>query len=236
MYYLLTPLDQHFDLGFGAVANSFKNAGDSVLSPQKGLPAVDSHLPASFLYRHSIELFLKSGIIIFHRKFKLPFDNQPFDSEPKVRVRDKWKPMYNVHDIQDLYAYFRYLISSQKSYLETHTRTDWSFPEELDEWITKIESTDSTSTFFRYPVTKHGEKDKDKSIHKEGDFEDMIATIDKGNKPLKAFLILDSNDEIVKAFHYDNELAKSMATILSKTADLLYGCHAAMRGELTGGF
>lgn len=236
MNYLLMPLDQQFDLGFGIVGNSFKHAGDSVMSPQSESPDLNPHLPASFLYRHAIELFLKSGIIIFHRKFQLPFGDEPFDGEPKVPVRGKWKAMYTVHGLQDLYSYFRSLFANHASYLAQHTRTNWSFSPELDRWIAEIEATDSTSTFFRYPVTKHRKEDTNKSINKEGDFEDMLAGIGNAAKPLKAFLVVNQGDEVVKAFQYDADLVKSMTETLRNAADQLYGCHAAMRGELTGGW
>ena len=206
------------------------------MSPQSDSPSLNPHLPASFLYRHAIELFLKSGIVIFHRKFQLPFGEKPFDSEPMVLVKTKWQQIRTVHGLQDLYDYFRSLVSSQAGYLSTHTRTDWSFPSKLDAWISDIDATDSTSTFFRYPFTKHRNQDDNKSIHKEGNFDSMVAGIGEGAKPLKAFLVVDENNEVVKAFHFDDELAKSMTATLRNTADLLYGCHAAMRGELTGGW
>lgn len=236
MNYLLMPLDQQFDLGFGSVANSFKYAGDAVMSPQSDSPSLNPHLPASFLYRHAIELFLKSGIVIFHRKFQLPFGDEPFDGEPKVLVKKKWKLMRTVHGLQDLYDYFRSLVSSQAAYLSMHTSTDWSFPSKLDAYISDIEATDSTSTFFRYPFTKHRDQDNNKSIHKEGNFDSIVAGIGEGSKPLKAFLVMDENDDVVNAYHYDDELAKAMTATLKSAADLLYGYHAAMRWELTGGW
>jgi len=234
--YLLTPLGQHFDLGFGSVANSFKHAADSVLSSQSESPSLNAHLPASFLYRHSIELFLKSGIIIFHRKFKIPFDQEPSDSEPKVMVGQKWKPMYSVHGLQDLYSYFRSLVSRHAEYLAEHTRTNWEFPPELDSWISEIEATDSTSTFFRYPVTKHKAQDANKSVHRESAVDRVLSQLEKGDKPVKAFLVLGEGDEIVKTFTFNDELAKAMTDVLRDTANIFYGCHAAMRGELTSGW
>lgn len=229
------PLNQQFDLGFGSVANSFKYAGDAVMSPQSDSPSLNPHLPASFLYRHAIELFLKSGIVIFHLKFQLPFGKESFNSEPMVLVKTKWKQIRTVHGLQDLYDYFRSLVSSQVDYLSTHTRTDWSFPSKLDAWISDIDATDSTSTFFRYPFTKYRDQDDNKSIHKEGNFDSMVAGIGEGAKPLKAFLVVDENNEVVKAFNFDDELAKAMTAKLRGAADLMYGFHAAMRAELTGG-
>ena len=234
MNYLLTPLDEHFDLGFGSVANSFKHAADSVLSSES--PSLNAHLPASFLYRHSIELFLKSGIIIFHRKFQIPFDQDPFDSEPKVLIGNKWKAMYSVHGVQDLYSYFRRLVSAHADYLAQHTRTNWEFPPELDGWVSEIEGTDSTSTFFRYPVTKHKAKDANKSVHRESDVDRVLSQLKEGAKPVKAFVVLGEGDEIVKTFTFNDELAKAMTNVLRDTANLFYGCHAAMRGELTSGW
>ena len=236
MNYLLTPLDQHFDLGFGSVANSFKHAGDAVLSQQSESPSLNAHLPASFLYRHSAELFLKSGIIIFHRKFQIPFDQEPYDSEPKVVVGHKWQSMYSVHGVQDLYAYFRSLVSRHAEYLAEHTRTNWEFPTELDRWISEIEATDSTSTFFRYPVTKHKAQDANKFVHRESNVDRVFSQLGEGADPVRAFLVLGDGDEIVKAFTFNDELAKAMVYVLRDTANLFYGCHAAMRGELTGGW
>lgn len=234
MNYLLTPLDQHFDRGFGAVANSFKHAADSVLSSES--TGLNAHLPASFLYRHSIELFLKSGIIIFHKRFQIPFDQDPFDSEPKVLIGSRWKVLYSVHSVQDLYSYFRRLVSGHADYLAQHTRTNWEFPPELDLWVSEIEATDSTSTFFRYPITKHIAKDANKSLHRESDVDQVLSQLKEGAKLVKAFVVLGKGDEIVKTFTFNDELAKAMTNVLRDTANLFYGCHAAMRGELTGGW
>jgi hypothetical protein len=188
------------------------------------------------LYRHAIELFLKSGIVIFHRKFQLPFGDDPCDDEPKILVRTKWKLMGTVHGLQVLYDYFCSLVSSQAAHLSLHTRTDWSFSAELDAAISDIEATDSTSTFFRYPFTKHRGQDKNKSIHRKGSFDSIVAGIAEGSKPPKAFLVLDENDDVVSAFQYDDGLPKAMTAKLRSAADQLYGYHAAMRCELTGGW
>jgi hypothetical protein len=238
MYYLMMPLDQHFDLGFGAVANSFKNAGDLVFAPEADSIFLNHHLPASFLYRHAIELYLKSAIVIFHRKFRLPFGPSPFDGEAQVRVGGKWKQMRNVHALGELYSYFRSLFNDHATYLEANTNTDWSFPPELDKWVSEIEAMDSSSTFFRYPMTKHRDSDKAKSVMKEetplGVLERM-APGDKRETGVKALFVLDENDEITRAFHHEDEGAQAILDILKRISEFLYGCHAAMRRELTGG-
>jgi hypothetical protein len=237
MNYLLTPFDHHFDLGFGAVANSFKYAGDAVLSPQSDSPSLNKHLPTSYLHRHAIELYLKSGIIIFHKKFQLSYGEEPFDGEPRVQIGVKWKRMFEVHGLQDLYRYLCVLVSDRAVYLSEHTRLeDWTFPPELNDWIAQIDAIDWSSTFWRYPVTKHSNQDQNKSINKVGDWASMVTGIAERSKPLKAFLVVNENEEVVQAFQHDDELAQSMSDSLQKTVDFFYSCHAAMRMELTGGW
>ena len=234
----MMPLDQHFDLGFGAVANSFKNAGDLVFAPGADAIFLNHHLPASFLYRHAIELYLKSAIVIFHRKFKLPFGASPFDGEPQVEIGGRWKQMRNMHALGELYPYFRRLFDDHASYLEANTNTDWSFSPELDKWVAEIEAMDSSSTFFRYPVTKHRDSDKAKSVMKEDTPLGVVERMAKGKKRetgVKALFLLDEDDGVTQAFHHDNESAQAILDTLRRTSELLYGCHAAMRGELTGG-
>lgn len=144
--------------------------------------------------------------------------------------------MYSVHGVQDLYSYFRSLVFRHAGYLAEHTRTNWEFPPELERWISEIEATDSTSTFFRYPVTKHKAHEANKSVHRESNVNLVLSQLEKGAKPVKAFLVLGEGDEIVKTFTFNDELAKAMTNVLRDTANLFYGCHAAMRGELTGGW
>lgn len=234
MQYMMMPLDQHFDHGFGAVADAFKDSADSL--SEKPVFTMNSHLPASFLYRHAIELYFKSAIIIFHSKFQLPFGEIPHDGEPQVPVKQNWKPMYNVHQLKPLYDYFCALFANQAAYLDANTNTSWSFPEELGRWIDEIEATDSSSTFFRYPITKNTTKDKEKSVFREVKYEQMLNAIGERKKPLKAFLIVDQNDEVVQSFTRDDGFAEEALTALRGVAEILHNCHAALVGELTRGW
>ena len=237
MHYLLTPLQNHYDRGFGAVANSFKHAGDLIASPESESPSLDAHLPASFLYRHAVELYLKSGIIIFHRKFELPWEKESADSEPKVPVGGKWRLMYTIHALSPLYERLTTLFTAHASYLDAHTRTRWDLPSEFPEWIAKIDATDSSSTFFRYPVTKqHADRDGEKSPVKEDSVGNIFARMGPDHPPQKAFVVLNQNEEIVQAFHRDDSQTTAALEVLREASDCLYGLHAALRGELTGGW
>ena len=235
-HYLLTPLDQHFDLGFGAVADSFKEAADTVLAAPSDRRGLNEHLPGSFLYRHAIELYLKSGIIIFHRRLELPYGEEPAESEPRVKVGSEWKLMYRVHSLVELYQYYRTLFSDHAEYLRSCTKTNWSFPPGLDGWVEEIESRDSTSTFFRYPVTKHRERDPEKSLMKEDDYQNIIAKMGPGRRYVRAYVVTNPDGEIIRAFQHDDEVAQLTLRTLSQASQVFHDCHAAMRAEFTGGW
>ena len=235
MHYLLTPLQSHFDMGFGGVANSFKHAADLVANPDADSPSMDSHLPASFLYRHAIELFLKSGIIIFHRKFNLPWGDGTA-TEPQVSIAGKWKPMYAIHMLVPLHARLLTLMQEHAEFLRTKTRTTWDFPPEFSTWMADIDATDSSSTFFRYPVTKHATKDETKSTMKSEDYRSIIARMGPDAPPQKMFVVLDQDDNVVNAYRMDRTQSLEILGVLQKAAECMYGCHAAMRGELTAGW
>jgi len=100
----------------------------------------------------------------------------------------------------------------------------------------EIGRTDSSSTFFRYPVTKHGPQDHLKSTSKERHYLAIMARMGPGQPAQKAFFVLNEGDEVVQAFHQDDAHAKATMETLHHAADMLYGCHAAMRGTLTDGW
>lgn len=237
MHYLLTPLDMHYDRGFGAVANSFMEAADDLREAAgKGATFLNRHLPISFLYRHAIELFLKSGIVILHKKLRLPYGPDGSSEEPHVLLGEKWRPMHTVHDTAPLYTYLKALFSEHRETLAGLSDVSWEFPPEADTWMEEISRTDSSSTFFRYPVTKHAPQDHLKSTSKERHYLDIMARMGPGQPAQKAFFVLNEKDEVVQAFHQDDAHASATMETLHQAADMLYGCHAAMRGTLTGGW
>ena len=85
MKYLLTDPEEHIDFGLGVLATDFYSSAEFVWNNNmekvtKGI------LPNLYLYRHSIELYLKSLIIIIHKKMELDYKDGtiPFDSKKLV--------------------------------------------------------------------------------------------------------------------------------------------------------
>src|SRR5687768_11355167 len=129
MNYLLTPLHTHYDLGFGATGDAFKMAADHFdASPEAKKDGLfNAHLPINFLYRHAIELHLKSAIVIFHKRLKLPYGDQSHTTEPMVRVDGKWLPFNRVHGIAELWKYVSELFAEHAGWLAEKTKCDWTF-------------------------------------------------------------------------------------------------------------
>jgi len=88
MTYQLTSIDTHLDYGFRITGESYYLSAEHLYENRENIKAFQQvEMPANYLYRHSIELFLKSLIIIFHRRLKIPFDKEPFDTDkPKIFI------------------------------------------------------------------------------------------------------------------------------------------------------
>lgn len=235
MQFLLSPLSEQFDLGFGIVGHSFKTAAEELESHNGPTADFHRHLPICYLYRHSVELFLKSAIIIFHRKFRLPYGSSAWDSKPQVFIQGHWKPMYSVHSVSDLYAYLDTLFRQHQPYLADETQTDWTMPASAQDWIGLIESYDRQSTFFRYPVTSDFHKDAAKSGRVEMSATEFTAKVATGAIHSDVTLLLHDNDgNPTRAFHTDEPLP-DLLLALRETASLFSNIHVGLRMELCNG-
>ncbi len=232
--HMLMPLHRQFDGGFGATGEAFKEAADQLVAAETEgtLHFVNGHLPINFLYRHAIELFLKSMIVVIHRRLQIPEDDWFQDANPKVVVEGRWKELHQVHGVLVLYAFVRALVHAYADELGQIARTDWSsLPDDLGSWITSIDEADPSSTFFRYPTTKNPSADVDKSSFKDINPDDELKSIRAGAPPAKVYLIVkDDADEIVAAYGQDDEPLPELREALTKAAELLSGIHFGMRG------
>jgi hypothetical protein len=93
----------------------------------------NAHLPINFLYRHAIELDLKSAVVIFHKRLKLPYGDLPYTAEPMVRVDGQWLPCNRVHGTAQLWKYVGELFTEHAEWLRNNTKCDWTFNDHEDE-------------------------------------------------------------------------------------------------------
>ncbi|HLZ13012.1 MAG TPA: hypothetical protein VKP58_10520 [Candidatus Acidoferrum sp.] len=239
MHYLMAPLEEHYDSGFGAVADAFHRAAKALEKENIGQRFAWNHLPQICLYRHAVELFLKSGIIIVHRKLKLPYGRGESHSSNKPLFLDPagiWKSLYKTHDLAELYAYWKKLMVGHKDKLTelTKNKPDMSVPPELDGWIDTLATADPNTDYFRYPISKNPANDKEKSPFKEVPLKGLLQT--KEGEYERALVIKNSDGEFVRAFKLDDSTDRKVQEAASEAAQMLGNFDAMFRFELTDGW
>src|SRR5437879_4221108 len=88
--YQFKPLTHQFDDGFGLMGDAFNDAALRLEHSTQQEEFINSSLPIGYLYRHAIELYLKSIIIVLHRNLGIPFGPNPAIGAPLVHVGKEW--------------------------------------------------------------------------------------------------------------------------------------------------
>jgi hypothetical protein len=229
--YQFKPFSHHIDGGFGAVGDAFHEAASRLEITVIDTKFLHSSLPIAYLYRHAAELFLKSCIIVLHRRLQIPFGGEKQDA-PAIKNKDNWMPIHNVHSLAKLYRYFSILLREHTESLSKLTSTKWdSFPQELAQWISQIEEFDARSTFFRYPDTANGIK----SDFREFSVEEIRHFKVPAKSATKIFVEFDEKDDLPVAFCLDPSRLEPLMDTLRKTSETLSTLHFALRCELGSG-
>lgn len=178
--YWLTPPYNHVDLGFGLMADSYKEAANRLKSTTASYELCSqSSVPICFLKRHAIELYLKSLIIILRVTYnELIDDDHPdeinlFKSTKKINI-------FNTHQISELYDLYNKQIHPHLPQIQDQLNCQWTIPEALEEWIKTIDSYDRTGFYFRYPQGKDiNNTDTHKSYMKQVDPNELGSKLSK---------------------------------------------------------
>ena len=239
LLYTLAPLERHSDDGFGAVGEAFKAAADKLVRADDSQRMFWSELPVIFLLRHAIELFLKSGIIIMHRRLKLPYDAEGYKTKKPMLLTSagSWKPLLQTHDILAIYWYWKKLLTENIERLAALSKhgSDLTVPDELDGWIVVVGAVDPSSDYFRYPVTKNENADKAKSSFKEVALDSLFPS-EASEEKVHAMIVEDQDGNVVRAFKHDNSTNRETEDAAWKAADMLSNFHIMLRVELMGGW
>ena len=185
-------------------------------------------LPTCFLLRHAAELFLKSTLLVTHRAFR-----PDLQGYPTIQDEGRSKKLTNVHGLGPLYRALVAVLTENSVELSKRARTAWlPMPPDLDEAISTIDEMDKRGVFFRYPTETNISKSSNKSVTPE-----QMATWDKDTQGyLKAFVVVDQNDDIVEAFRYDPNLLTQELGALKTACEWLNCYHVGLRVELQGGW
>lgn len=231
----LLPLGEHFDDGLWIAAETFEAAAEKLV-PEAGkrISFPHGHLPINFLYRHAIELFLKSALIVIHRT------RVEARTEPLVLHEGKSRPLHRIHSIASLYAGVKQLAREHAAGFAEIGASDWpaAFTADLDGWIATIDELDPGSTFFRYPRTKSPEFDATKSGFQEIDVTTLPGRLAERGEQVPGEFILalkNDDDEIVRAFALTSEPLGEVREALVAAAKMLSAIVFGLHAELVDG-
>jgi len=193
------------------------------------------HLPTNFLYRHAIELYLKSMIVTAHRRLQLTSGNRNYDPIPQIPVGQNLKPIYNVHRLRMLLDEMQRIFISHRDTIGTFAKTDWSkIPDELSGWILTIDDADPASTVFRYPVSRSPAMDEQKSSFKSVDVAELTSRMNATGPKQFALLMMDRDDNVVESFALDDNPIPELRDALVNAVEMLSGAAFGVLMELGG--
>ncbi len=224
-YFTFMPLHRHFDGGFGAIGDAFKEAGDQLGK----IPASDmhKHLPATYLYRHAIEMYLKSMIVIIHKKFDAS------SKQPQVLFRRKWRAFDTVHTLAGLWDCLKSLMDEHANALKSTSLASWDELDACADWLRLIDTDDPSGTLLKYAASGNEIADRDKESFKA--MSDVLIEKTRASDKFVKALILEDSAGSVEAFMLDYSPIYDLQVTISKCVDFLSTAHFSLRCELTNG-
>ena len=235
---MMMPLHRHFDSGFHGMGVAFKEGAENLSSVQdEGMALSNGHLPVNFLYRHSVELFLKSMIVTVHRKLRLPTGTGSHTPYPQVKDGTKWRELTQTHSVKVLLCEFDRLVAENKAGLAQLDAGDWTSSPELQGWIDTIETYDDRSTFSRYPC-ENSPHEEIKSGFVNVDAATFFLENSARQEGQLGRLMLglkDDNGFIVESFGQQEVPLSDFRDALAKASFFLYGCSCGIHAEVVDG-
>ena len=190
-------------------------------------------MPVNYLYRHAIELFLKSSILTVHRALQLPTGNGPHTPDPLIPVGKDLRPLWRIHSVLDLLEELDRLIAANEAEFAKRCVGEWRVPAELQDLITKIDEYDASSTYFRYPSTKAPHLDAQKSAMVKADPIDVLrqAWAREGQEPP----IVPTGPFDFEVFVLQNDPQSELRDVLIAACKWMSGYAFGLHGELVDG-
>jgi hypothetical protein len=244
----MTGIELHPDFGFGITADSYYKSAEQLMNNHYEHYSItqQAEMPQNFLFRHSIELYLKSLIIIFHKQLKINYGDTAFDSdEPKIETEDgNWRNLYNCHFIDVLYDYWlnKLLIPNVAELEKLAPKGDWVETKKITDLFPIVCKYDRDSSYFRYPITKNANLDEKKFTmqkFKAGTLEEFMKEIQEPNAEKKdggiIMIMVDDEDNITEAFNNKENILTDVRDGLKEMAYYFNCIHIMSRVTLCGG-
>lgn len=233
------PLEMQFDGGLHTTGDAFQESAQKLVSICADDRAIiNVHLPINYLFRHSIELYLKSMIVTVHRSLGLPTADGTHTPEPQIKIGQKWIPLTRTHGVKVLLNDFDRLIAENAAAITERTITDWVSTPELHHWIDVIEAHDQGSTFSRYPQSGSA-ADGEKSSYVQYTPEELAKRMQDRpeGKPNRFVLALkNDDDEVIATYSERDEILSEFRKALVEASNLLSGCAFGLIAEFAYGY
>jgi len=242
----MSGIEIHPDFGLGVTGDSYFKSAEHLKNNHHDHYDVTQQrdMPENFLFRHSIELYLKSLIVIFHKKLEINYDQDPFTSnKPKIFTEGTWRPLYTCHWIDELYDYWlnRLLLPNSEKLEKIAPKGDWQESTDISTLFPIICKYDRDSSYFRYPVTKDTSLDNHKFTMKRFQPDTLAKLMEDVQKKRDnelgktIFVSIDKNDKIIDAFKEDEKVLENVSDALFQVANYFYCIHIMTRVTMCGG-
>lgn len=239
-------IESHIDKGFGITADAYYQSAEHLMNNHFEHYDVTQQveMPQNFLFRHSIELYLKSLIIIFHRILKINYGSVAFDSdEPEVFVDGQWRKLYTSHYIDKLYEYWlnQLLLPNIERLNQIASKGEWQEAEEITKMLPLICKYDRDSSYFRYPITRNSLVDNEKYTMQKFRSKEIEEIVDEINEQKLegagslTMLVFDEGDNLMEAFKHKKNILVDVRDALKKVAFYLNNIHVMTRVTLCDG-
>lgn len=246
MKYLMTGIELHPDFGFGITADAYYKSAEHLMENHFEHYDVtqQAEMPQNYLFRHTIELYLKSLIILFHKKLEIDYGTVPFDSdEPEANFDGNWRKLYTSHFIDKLYHYWlnELLLPNTEILEKLAPGGDWIEYKKITELFEIISKYDRDSSYFRYPITKNAGLDNHKYSMQKFKATDLESFLDEikdrkaNGKGKMTMLMLDNEDNITSAFSKEENILSDVRDALKEVAYYFNSIHVMCRVTLFDG-
>jgi hypothetical protein len=231
-YYYFMPLDSHFDRGYGVIGDAYLEAADELAKVEANEQRLHAHLPTNYLYRHAVELYLKSMIVMMHTAFEIS-TNTPAPKPPRVLLHGKSWRFDKVHTVGGLWDCLNRLMKKHKVALQATSNTNWSELEECEPWLNEIDAVDLTGTLQKYPTSGNEAADRQKASFKPMT-DELLNNVLSSGAYVKA-LVLENADGSSNSYMLDSSPTKELRETILQCVKLLSNAHFGMRCELGKG-
>lgn len=232
-YYYFMPLERHFDRGYGAIGDAYFEAADELAKIEANEKRLHAHLPTNYLYRHAVELYLKSMIVMVHTAFEVSINN-PTPKPPRVSLHGKSWRFDKVHTVGGLWDCLNGLMNKHKAVLQEASKTNWSELQNCDPWLKEIDTIDLTGTLQKYPTSGNEAADRQKASFKPMT-DELLANVLSSGGYVKAF-VLEKPAGSTESYMLDASPTKGLRETLLQCVQLLSNAHFGMRCELGNGY